>query len=312
MRSFRQSQISPPTLQAGNKGGRKRHEHELAPDKRSLSFPDHWNEPDVRGILYAAQGRVCGFCGCQHPRNDRGDVEHFRPKSSTRGVPPNGGYWWLAYDASNYLLSCSVCNRTHKRTKFPLLDETSRVDSLTREAIVQETPVLFHPAFESVEEWIVFDIENGFIDPAPGLTPAHLQRIEQLRNFFQWNLDSRLILERRQVRDQVLKMLDEGREDEVKVLASRFSRHSLMVLAVLRRTNRLDLAPTKVQEVQIFALEVLEELKIYLQTSQDDKAVETFWLLRALWEDSDPALRTWLEKRWDEIGCLNAITSLSF
>jgi uncharacterized protein (TIGR02646 family) len=312
MRSFRQSQIYPPTLQAGNKGGRKRDEHEQAADKKSLDFPDHWNEPDVRGILYSAQGRVCGFCGCQLPRNDRGDVEHFRPKNSTRGIPPNGGYWWLAYDATNYLLSCSVCNRTHKRTKFPLLNEPLRVDSITRGAIAQEAPVLFHPAFESVEELLVFDIENGFIDPAPGLTPEQLQRIEHLRKFFQWNLDSRLILERRQVRDQVLKMLNEGREDEVKVLASRFSRHSLMVLAVLGRTNRLDLAPTQLEEVQMFALEVLEELKIQLQTPQDGKAAESFWLMRAMWEDASPQLQTWLEDRWREIGCETSITALTF
>ncbi len=62
----------------------------------------------------------------------------------------------------------------------------------------------------------------------------------------------------------------------------------------------------------MIALRVLEEPKVQLQAPNDGKLSETFWLMRTLWEDSDPALRTWLEKRWDEIGCLNAITSLSF
>ena len=49
------------------------------------------------GALYAMQGRVCAYCEQKLPESDRGDVEHFRPKSL---------YRWLAYAFENYLLSC--------------------------------------------------------------------------------------------------------------------------------------------------------------------------------------------------------------
>src|SRR6266481_3442684 len=76
-----------------------------------------WNNPDVRGALYAMHGRACAYCEQHLPENDRGDVEHFRPESL---------YRWLAYAFDNYLLSCSICNRTLKRDRFPLRSGATR------------------------------------------------------------------------------------------------------------------------------------------------------------------------------------------
>src|SRR5262249_58453194 len=108
MRRLRRPTVLLPTLTSGA-GYDQASSHCTAWDERSevpSKFPDHWNEPDVRGGLYAFHGSACAYCQCHLPGNDRGDVEHFRPKST---------YWWLAYKFDNYLLSCSRCNRRFKR-----------------------------------------------------------------------------------------------------------------------------------------------------------------------------------------------------
>lgn len=307
MRRFQVVGMLPPTLGMGGGGARKRNEHltaKQADPNAELDFPPEWNEPDVRGVLYAAQGRVCGFCGCDLPRNDRGDVEHFRPKDSVRGEPPNGGYWWLAYEFSNYLLSCQICNRSLKRTKFPLLDETKRVSFDSRHLIDAESPLLAHPGQNPVDEMIDVDFVSGFLDARDG---EQQERVAAIRNFFQWNVDARLVIERRRVIAEVNRMLERGDDDAVRVLASRYRRHSLVVVRLLEALNRIDLIPTPEEEVQMFALELIEELRL----EQRQRVLqEGFWTLRALWETAGPDLRLWLQARWDEVGIREQIEGL--
>lgn len=83
MRALLRPRIELPTL-AGGPGARTAAKHLAARGEdaaASLDFPDHWNRADVRGALYAMHGRVCAFCLSELTRGDRGDVEHFRPKS---------------------------------------------------------------------------------------------------------------------------------------------------------------------------------------------------------------------------------------
>lgn len=51
-------------------------------------------------------------------------VDHVRPKK--------GGYGWLAYVFSNYLLTCSRCNQ-RKGDRFPIHEGTAKVTFATRE-----------------------------------------------------------------------------------------------------------------------------------------------------------------------------------
>jgi len=113
MRSLVGATLSLPTLLESGQGGQQatRHRQQKTTNPMaSLSFPDHWNAPDVRGALYARHGRVCAYCGRYLPENDKGDVEHFRPKGKVAEDATHGGYWWLAYVFANYLMSCSICN----------------------------------------------------------------------------------------------------------------------------------------------------------------------------------------------------------
>ncbi len=43
------------------------------------------------------------------------------------GDPTPGGYWWLAYEFTNYLLSCTICNQKNKRNSVSGLEGGLRV-----------------------------------------------------------------------------------------------------------------------------------------------------------------------------------------
>ncbi len=97
----------------------------------------------VKDFYSKIQGRKCGYC--ERMLTDYGDVEHYRPKSAiftikqagtekddlnnTQGrkfhKPPDSGttdsgYWWLAYNWDNYLVSCGICNQAWKNALFPI------------------------------------------------------------------------------------------------------------------------------------------------------------------------------------------------
>ena len=59
-------------------------------------------------------GRVCAYCQRVLSDSDRGDVEHFRPKSV---------YVWLIYEFNNYFLGCRKCNSRLKGSKFDYVAE---------------------------------------------------------------------------------------------------------------------------------------------------------------------------------------------
>lgn len=52
----------------------------------------------------------CGYCESEARVVAHCDVEHIRPKSV---------YWWLGLCFDNYVLSCQICNQTHKGDQYP-------------------------------------------------------------------------------------------------------------------------------------------------------------------------------------------------
>ncbi len=103
---------------------------------------DEW-KTGVKEFYFKAQGKKCGYC--ERFVTDYGDVEHYRPKRAIYTLeaageeranlnnvsgrkfhsPPesgtyDSGYWWLAYDWDNYLVSCGICNQVWKNALFPV------------------------------------------------------------------------------------------------------------------------------------------------------------------------------------------------
>ncbi len=118
---------------------------------------DHYKGADVKARLMADHHSKCAYCECRL-NGDFGHIEHFRPKAGY-SVPPDKtlftpGYYWLAYNWANLLLSCSKCNTSYKANHFALEDESKR--DIARRDISHETPLLINPALQNPQQHIEF------------------------------------------------------------------------------------------------------------------------------------------------------------
>lgn len=155
--------------------------------KKAELFQAKWGK--FKDAFSKAQYGKCAYCevsviGAQH-----GDVEHYYPKSAvyklsddptTWGVEKpylskvegrlpelvsKTGYWWLAYEWSNYLLSCLVCNEFWKGALFPV------------DAVKRQVP----PSVDVVEKALILNPFEDF-DPADHLRFDYFGQIHPADN----------------------------------------------------------------------------------------------------------------------------------
>jgi uncharacterized protein (TIGR02646 family) len=123
-----------------------------------------YGHASVKTALMAAQYDKCAFCECKIAHVQHGDVEHFRPKAAFRQKPGDAltrpGYYWLAYDWDNLLLSCQLCNQRYKENLFPLRVQKHRTRSPT-DPHAREKSLLIHPALEDPGRHIEFSKYNA-------------------------------------------------------------------------------------------------------------------------------------------------------
>lgn len=122
-----------------------------------------YGAPEVKAALVEAQHSKC--CFCESKVGDDGDVEHFRPKAACCQSPKASlirpGYYWLAYEWDNLMLSCSACNQRSKRNQFPLIDPRQRVNHHGDDLGIEQ-PVFINPGREDPEQFISFRQEFAF------------------------------------------------------------------------------------------------------------------------------------------------------
>ncbi len=107
------------------------------------------------------QDGKCCFCESKIGHVSYGDVEHFRPKAGwVQGNEPinKPGYYWLAYDWDNLLLSCQICNQRHKKNLFPLSNIGGRAIYHLSDITVEQ-PLFIHPVNDNPEDFITFKDE---------------------------------------------------------------------------------------------------------------------------------------------------------
>ncbi len=97
----------------------------------------------VKQFIFALANDMCGYCEGEVLLVTAGEVEHYRPKARVDGEKKHRGYYWLAYEFSNYVPSCSNCNGARgKANQFPI----SGARALTSaDDLAQEKPLLLHP-----------------------------------------------------------------------------------------------------------------------------------------------------------------------
>jgi uncharacterized protein (TIGR02646 family) len=164
---------------------------DLCPDeylsgrKRFPKFKNSiYNAEQVKEALLKAQYNKCCYCESRLINSRDLAIEHFRPKGEVRQMHNDTkeypGYYWLAYEWDNLLLSCNGCNSDHKGILFPLANPAHRARS-HHDDISLEQPLFVHPAQQNPRDHIRFE------DDAPiAVTPIGGTTIEEIglrRNF---------------------------------------------------------------------------------------------------------------------------------
>lgn len=126
----------------------------------SKDFKNKWGK--YKSLFIKAQHGKCGYCESKIVAGQHGDVEHYYPKSEITKLKTVGqeqpyssqvkhrtfdvefeeGYWWLAYEWTNYLFSCAICNQTWKKALFPV---KNRQKPFAKGSEKKETPLLLNP-----------------------------------------------------------------------------------------------------------------------------------------------------------------------
>ncbi len=156
-----------PGRLAGKGANEKR--EALLKDGNQHTFSDHFYAGDpVREELRGIYNNKCAYCECKIDAGATLQVDHYRPKKGLANDESHPGYYWLAYEWSNLLLCCPICNRK-KSNQFPVtgarVDEPQanraewRVDS---ESLSEEKPQLINPELDDPAEHLSFS-PNGEI-----------------------------------------------------------------------------------------------------------------------------------------------------
>lgn len=127
---------------------------------RKFEFKSHiYNAKSVKNALLKTQHKKCCYCESKFLPTSYGAVEHFRPKGAVRQKQGQSqqypGYYWLAYDWDNLLVSCEQCNSSHKGNLFPLAIQKRRARS-HHDDITKEQPLFIDPAREDPRRHIRF------------------------------------------------------------------------------------------------------------------------------------------------------------
>lgn len=135
-----------------------------------------------REDIWAAFSGKCAYCEVKMVLSQTGDVEHFRPKGGVtddsnkpisytdeNGAPkPHPGYFWLAYDVSNLLPSCALCNRPTKAPGGKVVGKWNRfpVDgkrAFRPQDLGTEKPLLLNPLTDDPADHIDLDVDTGLL-----------------------------------------------------------------------------------------------------------------------------------------------------
>ena len=128
-------------------------------------------------------GNKCAYCESVFAHVTPKDVEHFRPKSeiTTDQTSLRPGYYWLACDWDNLLVSCPDCNRGRlfevpgqpkkvrlgKGTQFPLTQESLRIRTPLGTLDPEEKHrLLINPCLEDPAEHLTYD-DQGLVYARP-------------------------------------------------------------------------------------------------------------------------------------------------
>lgn len=245
--------IPPSLVGLGKKEMEKAVADFLHSGKVSTKF-SAYSKTDVKDALIALFHSKCAYCESKFMITSPGAVEHFRPKgrNKIKYKEPDEtyvGYYWLAANWDNLLLSCTDCNseRKHavpgeprkisigKQDKFPLVDELKRCkrhdgNYQKNFKLEEKARLLVNPCSENPEQFFDFD-EDGFIKVAAGLKGIRLRRSEESIKVY--------ALHRQE-------LVDARKEHFLKLIGEKF----IDITRLLKKIEQLQAAPVLVKDLQ--------------------------------------------------------------
>ena len=108
-------------LKNSHKNGRPNYDEAV----RSLNFDSGiYGHHSVKNVLLSARRRKCRYCESKFSAASFGAIERFGPNCAARRnhgcTRLHLGYFWLAFEWTNLLVSCERCNTSQKRDFFRL------------------------------------------------------------------------------------------------------------------------------------------------------------------------------------------------
>lgn len=128
-------------------------------------WSDVWRDAKLKECFAKISHYKCWYCETPITRDDL-VIDHYRPKGKVYEEPEgNEGYWWLAFNATNFRLSCKYCNelrhdrvggtRGGKGTHFPLLPGSVRATARHRD-LSSEFPIILDPTRRADVGYLIF------------------------------------------------------------------------------------------------------------------------------------------------------------
>jgi uncharacterized protein (TIGR02646 family) len=187
-------------------------------ERLPAKFFKAYGDREVRKRLKDMFHGKCAYCESSIAESQDSDVEHYRPKGQVleaNGAHP--GYWWLAMDWTNLVLSCQHCNQRRAHiiidpgmTEEQVQDRIDRWQTQTRgkldsfptedgiwvsrpeDAVTSERPLLIDPTRVDPELHITWVLNEPFV------SVTHRNRIGKT-SIDIYALNRRYLVERRTV-----------------------------------------------------------------------------------------------------------------
>jgi uncharacterized protein (TIGR02646 family) len=210
----------------------------------------------VKKALFNMQHGKCCFCESKTKNVAHlgsGDVEHFRPKAGYQQEKHDKiselGYYWLAYQWDNLLLSCESCNRLFKKNLFPLLDNQKRAKN-HYDNIKDETPLLINPTEQNPEKYISFNeyVPYSIDDNSYGITTIKILNLtrtdlEEKRKKLLNEFNTQLFIIKKaanKIEDNDWQELAEEARQLINEMALPQAKYSAMIKAAINETGIFD------------------------------------------------------------------------
>lgn len=156
-------------------------------EERKAKLAQHagvWS--DVKHDLRSLSHKKCWYCESKDVRSDNA-VDHFRPKGRVAEDTSHPGYWWLAFEWTNFRYSCTYCNSRRrdvesrhtggKQDHFPVFNPSDR--SASEGPHAAERPVLLDPTIAADTILMYFSDDGMVIPRLRGLSADVVHRIEK-------------------------------------------------------------------------------------------------------------------------------------